>query len=149
MTKEVLVSISGLQFEIEEDEAVEVISVGEYYCKNGKHYIIYEDMISDEKGEHELTKNTLKISNHQVDVMKKGSANVHMIFEENKKNMTYYNTPFGELLIGIYTTSISLTEQEDEILLQVEYVLDVNYNHVSDCVITIKISAKEQQKDLL
>lgn len=149
MTKEVLVSISGLQFEIEEDEAVEVISVGDYYFKNGKHYIMYDDMLPDGEGVHELSKNTLKISEHQVDVMKKGSTNVHMIFEENKKNMTYYNTPFGDLLIGIYTTSIELTESEDQILLKVEYILDVNYNHISDCVITIKISSKEKQKTIL
>ena len=43
MTKEVLVTISGLQFSPEtESESVELITSGSYYKKNGKHYIIYD-----------------------------------------------------------------------------------------------------------
>ena len=41
MTKDVLVKISGLQFEEqEENEPVEIITTGNYYKKNGKHYIL-------------------------------------------------------------------------------------------------------------
>ena len=63
MTKEVLVSISGLQFELDEKEteAIEVICPGEYYFRNGKHYIIYEELI-EEEGINAVTKCTLKIT---------------------------------------------------------------------------------------
>ena len=45
MTKEVLVTISGLQFSPEtENESVELITSGSYYKKNGKHYIIYDEV---------------------------------------------------------------------------------------------------------
>ncbi len=30
----------------------------------------------------------------------KGKVNVHMVFEQGKKNMTYYTTPFGTLRDG-------------------------------------------------
>ena len=40
MTKDVLISISGLQFAGgENSEPVEVITSGSYYKKNGRHYI--------------------------------------------------------------------------------------------------------------
>lgn len=142
MTKEVLISISGLQLEIDEDEAVEVISVGEYYKKNEKHYLRYEDMAMDCEGIDNINKNTIKISDSQVDIIKKGASNTHMIFEKNKKNVTYYSTPFGELLIGIYTTKLDIIEAEEEILVKLEYALDVNSNHVSDCDITIKVTPR-------
>ena len=46
MTKDVIVSISGLQMPAEgEAEPVEVITVGDYYQKNGKHYVLYEDCL--------------------------------------------------------------------------------------------------------
>mgnify|MGYP001125801411 FL=1 len=35
MTKDVLITVSGLQFETQEDEAVEVVSRGENYFRNG------------------------------------------------------------------------------------------------------------------
>ena len=143
MTKEVLISISGLQLDINEEEAVEVISVGTYYKKNGKHYLLYEELTMEEMGSRKLTKNKIKISDNQVDIIKKGVSNTHMIFEKDKKNVTYYNTPFGELLIGIYTTKLEVVESEDEILVNLEYALDVNASHVSDCDIKIKVSARQ------
>ena len=51
MTKDVLVSISGMHEEIvavtpevedDENEAIEVVTPATYYLKNGKHYIVYE-----------------------------------------------------------------------------------------------------------
>ena len=141
MKKDVLVSISGLQYEIDKDEAVEVISVGEYYNRNGKHYILYEEILEDIEGS---TNCTIKISDQQIDIIKKGSSNVHMVFEENKKNMTYYHTPYGDLQVGIYTTMIKVTEEEDKVIADVEYGLDINYAHVSDCQIRIKITTKKQ-----
>lgn len=142
MTKEVLISISGLQLDINEEEAVEVISVGTYHKKNEKHYLLYEELPMEEMVSQKLTKNTIKISDNQVDIVKKGISNTHMIFEKNKRNETYYSTPFGELLIGIYTTKLEVIEEEEEILVNLEYALDVNASHVSDCDIKIKVSAR-------
>lgn len=139
MTKEVLVSINGLQFEVSEEEAVEVISVGEYYYRNGKHYIIYEDMLLDEKDGNSLVKNTIKISDNQVDIIKKGAGNVHMLFEKNKKNVAFYATPLGELQLGIYTTKIEVTESEEELILNLEYTLDINSGYFSDCAIKVHV----------
>lgn len=138
MTKEVLISISGLQFEVDEDEAVEVITAGEYYFKNEKHYILYEE-IQPEEGS---TRSTVKISPNQVDILKKGANNVHMVFQEGQQNMTYYSTPYGDLLIKINTTKVVVKEEENMILITVEYGLNVNYTHVSDCIIQIKIISK-------
>ena len=38
MTKEILVSIVGYQFDVNEEEATELITSGEYYKKKDKHY---------------------------------------------------------------------------------------------------------------
>jgi uncharacterized beta-barrel protein YwiB (DUF1934 family) len=93
MTKDVLVSVAGLQFEVDQEAPIEVITAGEYYFKNEKHFILFEEILEGHDG---ITKNTVKVSEKQIDIMKRGISNVHMIFEENQKNMTYYNTPFGE-----------------------------------------------------
>lgn len=143
MTKEVLVSISGLQFDQNNNEAIEIITSGNYYEKNGKQYILYEELQQDEV---EATQNTIKISNNQIDLLKKGIYNVHMSFEKNKKTMTYYNTPFGNLLIGINTNQLIVKEDDKGMHIQIEYGLDINYEFVSDCTIQIKISQKISNK---
>lgn len=143
MTKDILVSISGLQMSPDsESDTVEVIAPGEYYLRNGKHFILYDEAID---GQTETIKNIVKMSPDCVEVTKKGPASIHMIFEKNKKNVTYYYTPFGSLHIGIDTQKIVLTETEDNIRAEVDYSLDINYEHVANCHIVI--DAKEKGKN--
>ncbi|MEG2513546.1 MAG: DUF1934 domain-containing protein, partial [Acetivibrio sp.] len=108
MDKDVLVSISGLQFEMDQEETMEVISPGEYYFKNGKHYVFFEEMTELDEYNRGLSKNRLKIGSGQIELQKKGYSNTTLLFEKDKKNMTYYRTPYGELLVGIHTTDIKV-----------------------------------------
>lgn len=140
MNKEVLVSISGLQFADENKDAVELITVGDYYKRNGKHYLVYEEAAEGFEG---TTRNMIKFNEHMVDITKKGVTNVHMVFEEKQKNMTYYNTPFGNLLIGLSTNHIDMEEEEGAINIKIEYSLDVNYEFISDCKINISVKEKK------
>lgn len=142
MTKDVLVTISGLQFAPGEEapEPVEVTTAGIYFKKNGKHYIIYDEII---EGFSNVTKNTLKLEENSLDVVKHGVSNVHMVFEKNRKNMTCYNMPFGSLMMGIDAKAIHVSETENHIHAQVSYELEMNYEKMADCEISIDVRAKE------
>ncbi len=140
MTKEVIISINGLQFADGEQDGIEVITAGNYYEKNDKIYIIYNEVLEDTG---EVIKNTIKISSNSVEMIKKGSTNVHMVFEKNQKNITYYYTPYGEILVGITATSIECNRTQDMLKLKLEYSLEINYEHMSDCEIRLKVSSKE------
>ncbi|MCI8917243.1 MAG: DUF1934 domain-containing protein [Eubacterium sp.] len=147
MTKDVLLKISGMQFtadndDLTEPEPVEIIAPGEYYFKNGKHYIIYDEFM---EGFDSVTKNVLKLQGDLLEVTKRGTSNVHMIFEKDKKNMTCYTTPYGSMMMGIDARSISIEESDDEIHAQIQYALDVNYEHLADCTISLSVQSKEQQ----
>lgn len=138
MTKDVLVKISGLQFDVADPEPIELIAKGNYYIKNHHHYITYEEIMEEDS---KITKNILKIKSNQVELMKKGGSNTHMLFEEQKKTMTFYNTPFGELAIGLFTNQIKVDEKDKEIALIIDYALEVNYSHVSDCKLEMTITS--------
>ena len=141
MTKDVLISISGLQFAGgENSEPVEVITSGSYYKKNGRHYILYDEVAEDTAG---TTKNIIKLGDEVLDITKRGETNVHMMFEKNKKNMSYYNTPFGNLLVGINATDVKVNETEDNIDIKVDYKLEVNYEHLAECSISMNIMSKD------
>lgn len=143
MTKDVLVTISGLQFSPESDagnDVIEVISAGDYYSRNGKHYIMYDEVMEGFEG---TTKNVIKLTKDYLDITKKGVSNVHMIFEKNKKNVTYYYTPFGSLLIGIDAKSVDISETDENIDVKVSYNLEVNYEHLANCSIRMNIKSKD------
>lgn len=141
MTKDVIVAIQGLQTPAnEEAERVELITAADYYKRNNKHYIIYDEVM---EGFEETTRNVIKACGDCVEITKKGVSNVHMVFEKNKKNMTYYHTPFGNILIGIEAERIEISEEEEQMLVCVDYALEVNYEHLADCAIQVKVTAKE------
>ncbi len=141
MTKQVLLTIAGLQFmEGQEAEPVEVITAGDYYCRNGKHYVLYDEPV---EGSSEYIHNTLKISKDSLEVMKKGLTNVHMVFEKDKKNLSYYATPFGSFQVGIQTSEVEIQETEENIDVQVAYALELNEEFLADCRLRMNIKSKD------
>ena len=53
MTKDVLITIRGVHTMDEEDNDVEMIVRGDYYQKNGKHYVLYEELLEGFKEYHQ------------------------------------------------------------------------------------------------
>ena len=141
MNKEVIINISGLQLDAGTEEPIELMTTGDYYLKNGKHYVICDELTDDSQ----VVKNRLKISPKVVEVTKKGASSSHMVFERGKENLTYYDTPFGSLLLGINTSKIDLEEKEDSMALHIDYGLSINSDHVSDCSIDVSIASKQQE----
>ena len=130
MNKDVLIHVRGLQMMETDDaqEPIEIVVPGQYYFRNGSHYLRYEEMLDDTA---ETTVNYIKMSPNGVEVRKQGQVNVHMVFEEGKKNKTFYNTPYGTLQMGISATGLELKESEDGIQMKVDYALDMNEEHVN------------------
>lgn len=143
MTREVLIRISGLQMMASEDEAddVEMITTGDYFQKNGKHYIIYDEVMDGFEGN---IRNTVKISPETLDIRKQGVANAHMVFEQDKKNLTRYATPMGDMMVEVSTNRIQVDEQEDSLKVLVEYSLGINYEHISECNITMDVCSMDK-----
>ncbi len=140
MDKKVLIRVCGLQAVISpdgQDEPIEMIIPGEYFYRNGSHYLRFEE-IMDETAEP--TVNYIKISESTMEVRKKGLVNVHMVFEQGKKNMTYYSTPFGTLQMGIATTGLEFECSENRLTMKVDYSLDMNDELVADCSLSIDAS---------
>ena len=148
MQKDVLISVRGLQMLDEEggDAPIEIIVPGEYYFRNGSHYLRYEEIL-DESGEP--TTNYIKMSEKAMEVRKKGLVNVHMVFEIGKKNMAYYTSPFGTIQMGIAATGLFFEEEETKLSMRAEYALDVNEQHVADCFLEIYAQDKAEEGFLL
>lgn len=139
MTKEILLSISGLHMLEEEDGNVEVVTAGDYYNRNGKHYILYDEVVEGLSGH---ISNRIKISGDSVEVTKKGLTNTQLIFEKGKKHMTRYQTPYGILNLGVLTRDVQVREEDALIGVKVEYILEVNEQHLAECTIEMQVKPR-------
>lgn len=138
MTKDVLITISGVQSIDEENTDVEMIVRGDYYRRNGKHYILYEEVLEGFEGK---VKNVIKVSETGMDIIKSGITTAHMLFEKDKKNLACYNTPMGNLVVGIQANRLKIEEQADSLRVDVDYSLDINYEHLSECSMRVDVQS--------
>lgn len=139
MTKEVLLTLKGLQFDGEKNDNYSVSFPAEYYERNGRRYIVYDEVM---EGFTQSTKNIIKFNEKQLEVTKKGVVNVAMLFEQAQKNLTKYRTPYGEFIMGINTLGVRVTETEEHICIEAEYELELNYEHQADCKILVDIRSR-------
>ena len=83
------------------------------------------------------------IGGGSMQIIKRGFSNVHMAFNNSTERTTScYSTPFGDLMIGISTNDISITESDRNIRVSVDYSMDIAEEHISDCSISVEVSAR-------
>lgn len=135
----IILYITGLHSTGADNDSVEMIHSGRYFYKNGRHYIKYQESLDDGI----VTDNMIKISPNEVELVRKGPMTTNMLFTIGEKNISYYETPFGSMTMGIDTADLCITEAESEILVDISYTLEMNgiYNSQSHVVIKVREDA--------
>lgn len=143
MTKDVLISITGVHTLDGDSGDVELITTGNYYEKNGVRYLLYDESM---EGLDQPVKNVVKIRPDTMEIIKRGGVNVHMTFRRGVTVMASYVTPFGEMLVGITTERIRLEETDGMLCVRVEYILEINGQQVSRCHITLEARSRGNEE---
>ncbi len=141
MNKNVVISLMGLQYAVEEEEApIEVINFGQYYKKGDKHYLLYEE--TDESGK--ATKCRIKVSGKELELQKRDRSNTRLLFLPGEEYLTGYETPYGSLLVGVNTRSLELYEEEEFLRATLKYGLEINGEKTGECTLVLKVQSCEQ-----
>lgn len=146
MTKDIILTISGLHaVDGESDEPVEILTPGQYYLKNGKHYILFDEVMEGMNG---VIKSRLKISekDKQVELLRNGGATARMVFGEEQEHSTIYNTPVGQLQISIYTEKVGVKVSEDKIDVSICYSVMTGGQVVTESEVNLNVCPKELKK---
>ena len=141
MTKDVLVSIKGTHMRDEDNENIELVVPAKYSFEEGIDKITYDELV---EGSRQSIKNTLSVDMEGISILKEGFTNSNMNFYKNgKKHITYYNTPYGEFVMGILTKNIDIQRSDDRLKVSVDYLLDIGENVISDCNIVVDVRSKQ------
>ena len=137
MEEKVLLRLTGIQRDETGEENVTDLCVNALlYRRNSSTYILYEEA----QGETEaVIRNTLKLKDCVLELVKTGAVRTRMVFRQGKECMTEYVTPYGCLQMGLRTDVLSVScEEEGRMEIRVEYALTSGGYPVSDCVLTIQ-----------
>ena len=146
MNRKVCIKIKGLHDMGDgstDEDGIEVIYVGTCYKRNGKYYVKYE---GPREGTDEITENLLKISSNEIEITPKSETGTHMLFTRGQKNRIFYNTPFGPINISVDTYELNVVEEEDRILAEIRYDLEINQDATLECTVSIDITSLEDNK---
>ncbi len=123
-------------------DAVETCARGSYFCKDGTHYIRYEEFA---KGTAGRTVNFVKLSGQGMEVTKRGLINTRLVFRIHEKTAADYQTMYGTLRFGIATNDMQVTKENgagegESLAVDVRYALDANGAHLADCRLRIWVT---------
>ena len=142
-TKKVFISIKGLPVfgSTEDDDAFELMTDGEYLQEDGISTFSYvESTLTGNDGQ--LT--TFDVEPDRVVLRRGDGLSGDMIFSENQKHHFLYDTPFGSVMLGIDTHSITKNMSDDGGNLEIRYDIEVDNVAVSQNLFKIDIRSLSQ-----
>ncbi|MCL2248218.1 MAG: DUF1934 domain-containing protein [Oscillospiraceae bacterium] len=137
--KNVFISIKGQPvFSIDEDDAFELMTDGEYcHTDNLSSFSYVESSLTGIEGM--LT--TFDIEPDRIILRRGDGLAGDMIFEEEEKHHFLYDTPYGAIMMGIDTHSITKDIGKDGGNLEIRYDIEVDNVAVSQNLFKINIKS--------
>lgn len=122
--KDVIISIRGTQGYGEGGDAIELVTDGLYSYSPGHSELVY--MESELTG-MEGTRTSLTIEPMSVVMEREGTLNSRMVFEEGKKHLFLYDTPFGATTMSVDTRRIFSKLDEHGGDMEIDYLIDFEH----------------------
>lgn len=141
MEKDVVISIKGMQrYENTAPDIIELVTEGRLCRDNGGYTLTYQE---SELTGLEGTLTTIQVEGEQVTLMREGEVNAQMVFQEGRRHLSMYNTPYGALAIGVNTRHLlaELDDQGGDI--EIDYAIEIDHAIAGRNVFQIKVKEAE------
>ncbi len=125
MENKYIISIKGFQryHDDPEENDISLLTEGDFEYADGAYFIDYEE---SELTGLEGTKTSIEVGKDYVSLQRNGTVNSHMLFMKDRKTSSYYNTPYGDMQIDIFTDSLSIDVSPKGGKINVNYLIDIN-----------------------
>lgn len=141
MEKEVIISIKGMQkYEGTPPDVIELVTEGRL-ARDGEGYTLsYQESELTGLGG---TLTTIQVEDGQVTLMRMGEFNSQLVFQEGRRHLSMYNTPYGAMTIGVNTRHLlaELTDQGGDI--EVDYSVEVDHALAGRNIFRINVKEAE------
>ncbi len=147
MEKAVVISVKGIQkYEGAPPDVVELVTEG-ILARYGKSYTLsYQE---SELTGLEGTLTTIHIDGDEVSLMRVGEFNSQMVFQEGRRHLSLYNTPYGAMTIGVHTRHLLAEISDQGGDLEVDYSVEVDHTVAGRNVFHISVKELEERQGSL
>ena len=141
MEKDVVISIKGIQkYENTDPDVIELVTAGRLTRVGESYTLSYQE---SELTGLEGTLTTIQVDGEQVTLMRVGEFTSQMVFQEGRRHLSMYNTPYGAMAIGVNTRHLlaDLTDQGGDI--EIDYAIEVDHALAGRNVFQIKVTENQ------
>lgn len=134
----VIISIKGVQSaQDQQDEVIEFVTAGRMTGGPDEGYVIsYQE---SELTGLEGTLTTFQVEPHRIILMRTGKFNSQMVFEEGRKHLSQYATPYGELIVGVNTRKAKSSIGDTGGDIEIDYSVEVDDALLGDNAFRINV----------
>ncbi len=141
MKEKYIITVIGKQTVDGEQDQIEVITAGDMVIEEEKITIVYPEYSEDVPAKR--TDTTVTLERGVLSIDRQGEMSSHLILEQGKRHECLYQTPMGQMFIGIFTDDIDTRLDQSGGEITAAYQLDFNRTVVS--YNEFHISIKEKQ----
>ena len=144
MDKDVVISIKGMQkYEGALPDVVELVTAGRLSREGESYTLSYQESELTGLGG---TLTTILVDGEQVTILRVGEFNSQMVFQEGRRHLSMYNTPYGAMAIGVHTLHLLADLDGQGGRIEVDYTIEVDHAMAGRNV--FRISVKEAETGL-
>ena len=125
MEKDVIISIRGTQdYSGTDPDTMELVTEGKLAVQDGALRLSYEE---SELTGMEGTTTVFQVEPEKVTLLRLGSVQSEMVFEEGRRHMSLYSTPYGNMEIGVRARRLNYTLELTGGQLEIDYDIEINH----------------------
>jgi uncharacterized beta-barrel protein YwiB (DUF1934 family) len=137
MKKDVLISIQGLQhYSGSDEDNMELVTKGELESVGDSLRLSYEET---ELTGMEGTTTLFHVEPERVTLLRTGTVSSEMVFEAGKRHMSVYDTPYGNMEIGITASKLNSTLTGNGGKLEIDYDIEINHKLAGKSLVRIDV----------
>ena len=137
MEKEVVISIKGVQkYEGTAPDTMELVTKGRLSRVGESYTLSYQE---SELTGLEGTLTTFQVEAERVTLMRFGEYNSQMVFQEGRRHLSMYDTPYGSMAIGVNTHRLRAELDERGGDIEIDYNLEIDHTVAGRNTFQIKV----------
>ena len=141
MDERYIINVLGTQTVDGERDSIEVITTGDMRREDGKIIITYPEF--SEEDPNIRTDTTVVFDGSVLSIERRGEMSSRLMLEKGRRHRCLYETPMGQMMIGIFTDSITAQMSDAGGEICASYQLDFNNSAVSYNEFRITVKEKE------
>ena len=141
MDKDVILSIRGQQiFDNGEPEVTELVTEGTLSSDGDEEYTLsYQE---SELTGLEGTLTTFQIEPERITLLRIGEVNSQMVFEQGRRHLSLYDTPYGSLSVGVSTRKMHAELGLSGGSIEIDYAIEIDHAVAGQNLFQINVREK-------